>query len=152
MGDGELCGSTHQLEFDHDLEVALGGGPTIDNIRLLCKSHNLMKAENHLGRELMARFRGDLARAWALNRAQVTHPLQVALRHVAACWRERHLDLCLGCVPAHGRQGKHPVSSKMLTFWLRELAVTRSSFPSLLKSPFVTALRPAGGEELAPVT
>ncbi len=111
-----------------------------------------MKAENHLGRELMARFRGDLARAWALNRAQVTHPLQVALRHVAACWRERHLDLCLGCVPAHGRQGKHPVSSKMLTFWLRELAVTRSSFPSLLKSPFVTALRPAGGEELAPVT
>lgn len=63
MGDGKLCGSTHQLEFDHDLEVALGGEPTIDNIRLLCKSHNLMKAENHLGRELMARFRGDLARA-----------------------------------------------------------------------------------------
>jgi hypothetical protein len=25
MGDGELCGSTHRLEFDHDLEVALGG-------------------------------------------------------------------------------------------------------------------------------
>jgi hypothetical protein len=58
MGDGEACGATHQLEFDHDLEVALGGGPTIDNIRLLCKSHNLMKAENHLGREFMARFRG----------------------------------------------------------------------------------------------
>jgi len=58
MGDGKLCGSTHQLEFDHDLEVALGGAPTIDNIRLLCKSHNLMKAENRLGREFMARFRG----------------------------------------------------------------------------------------------
>jgi len=63
MEDGELCGSTHKLEFDHDLEVALGGKPAIGNIRLLCKSHNLMKAENHLGRELMARFRGDLARA-----------------------------------------------------------------------------------------
>jgi 5-methylcytosine-specific restriction endonuclease McrA len=59
MGDGEVCGSTHRLEFDHDLEVALGGKPTIDNMRLLCKSHNLMKAEQHLGRNLMAKFRKD---------------------------------------------------------------------------------------------
>jgi 5-methylcytosine-specific restriction endonuclease McrA len=57
MGDGELCGSTHRLEFDHDLEVALGGKATIDNIRLLCKGHNLMKAEQHLGKALMAKFR-----------------------------------------------------------------------------------------------
>src|SRR5229473_1642470 len=59
MGDGEVCGSTHRLEFDHDLEVALGGKPTIENIRLLCKSHNLMKAEQHLGRAVMAKFRKD---------------------------------------------------------------------------------------------
>jgi hypothetical protein len=59
MGDGEVCGSTHRLEFDHDLEVALGGKPTIGNIRLLCKGHNLMKAEQHLGRSFMARFRKD---------------------------------------------------------------------------------------------
>jgi hypothetical protein len=59
MGDGEVCGSTHRLEFDHDLEVALGGKPTIGNVRLLCKSHNLMKAEQHLGRTLMAKFRKD---------------------------------------------------------------------------------------------
>src|SRR5216684_3833465 len=59
MGDGEMCGSTHRLEFDHDLEVALGGKPTIENVRLLCKSHNLMKAEQHLGRTLMAKFRKD---------------------------------------------------------------------------------------------
>jgi hypothetical protein len=39
--------------------VALGGKPTIDNMRLLCKSHNLMKAEQHLGRNLMAKFRKD---------------------------------------------------------------------------------------------
>jgi len=57
MGDGEVCGSTHRLEFDHDLEVALGGKPTIGNVRLLCKSHNLMKAEQHLGRNFMAKFR-----------------------------------------------------------------------------------------------
>src|ERR1700694_4633382 len=33
MGDGELCGSTHRLEFDHNLEVALGGKPVTENIR-----------------------------------------------------------------------------------------------------------------------
>jgi hypothetical protein len=59
MGDGQVCGATHRLEFDHDLEVALGGKPTIGNIRLLCKSHNLMKAEQHLGRTFMAKFRKD---------------------------------------------------------------------------------------------
>jgi hypothetical protein len=57
MGDGELCGSAHRLEFDHELEVALGGKPTPGNIRLLCKGHNLMKAEQNLGRALMERFR-----------------------------------------------------------------------------------------------
>jgi hypothetical protein len=61
MGDGKLCGSTHRLELDHDLEVALGGKPTLGNIRLLCKSHNLMKAEQHLGKALMAKFRKDSA-------------------------------------------------------------------------------------------
>jgi hypothetical protein len=59
MGDGEVCGSTHRLEFDHDLEVALGGKPTIGNVRLLCKSHNLMKAEQHLGRTFVAKFRKE---------------------------------------------------------------------------------------------
>jgi hypothetical protein len=61
MGDGKLCGSKHRIEFDHDLEVALGGKPTVDNMRLLCKSHNLMKAEQHLGKALMAKFRKDSA-------------------------------------------------------------------------------------------
>jgi hypothetical protein len=62
MGDGEVCGATHRLEFDHDLEVALGGKPTIGNVRLLCKSHNLMKAEEHFGRAFMAKFRKGASR------------------------------------------------------------------------------------------
>jgi hypothetical protein len=57
MGDGKVCGSRHQLEFDHDLEVALGGKPTIANVRLLCKRHNLMKAEQRFGKTFMAKFR-----------------------------------------------------------------------------------------------
>ena len=59
MGDGKVCGSRHRLEFDHDLEVALGGKPTIGNVRLLCKSHNLMKAEQRFGRAFMANFRKE---------------------------------------------------------------------------------------------
>jgi hypothetical protein len=59
MGDGAICGATHRLEFDHDLEVAFGGKPTVGNVRLLCKSHNLMKAEQRFGRTFMAKFRKD---------------------------------------------------------------------------------------------
>ncbi|HXN55991.1 MAG TPA: HNH endonuclease, partial [Myxococcales bacterium] len=59
MGDGAMCGETHRLEFDHDLEVALGGKPTIGNVRLLCKTHNLMKAEQRFGKTFMAKFRKD---------------------------------------------------------------------------------------------
>jgi 5-methylcytosine-specific restriction endonuclease McrA len=59
MGDGKVCGARHRLEFDHDLEVALGGKATIGNIRLLCRSHNLMKAEQRFGRTFMAKFRKD---------------------------------------------------------------------------------------------
>src|SRR5438105_4466093 len=54
MGHGKICGSTQQLEFDHAVEVALGGRPAADNIQLLCKAHNLMRAERNLGRQLMA--------------------------------------------------------------------------------------------------
>src|ERR1700674_716516 len=59
MGDGKVCGSRHRLEFDHDLEVARGGKSTVGNIRLLCKIHNLMKAERRFGRTFMAKFRKD---------------------------------------------------------------------------------------------
>ena len=40
----------------------------IENIRLLCKSHNLMKAEQHLGRTFMAKFRKDCAAQRASRR------------------------------------------------------------------------------------
>ena len=58
MGDGQRCGATRKLEFDHHLEVALGGKSTGENVRLLCKAHNSMKAEKNLGRALMSKFRG----------------------------------------------------------------------------------------------
>jgi hypothetical protein len=39
--------------------VALGGKPTTGNIRLLSRAHNVMKAEQHLGRAFMAQFRKE---------------------------------------------------------------------------------------------
>jgi 5-methylcytosine-specific restriction endonuclease McrA len=57
MGDGKPCGSTHRLEFDHGREFSLGGESTVDNVRLLCRKHNVMKAEERFGREFMGRFR-----------------------------------------------------------------------------------------------
>src|SRR5690242_3154478 len=42
--DGRRCGSTWQLEFHHLFEAALGGAPTVDNIALRCRGHNVFHA------------------------------------------------------------------------------------------------------------
>jgi 5-methylcytosine-specific restriction endonuclease McrA len=36
LESGEICGSTHRLQFDLIRPVALGGKPTVDNLRLAC--------------------------------------------------------------------------------------------------------------------
>jgi HNH endonuclease len=56
--DGHRCGSRWKLELDHVLPVARGGASTADNLRIVCKSHNLLHAEQTFGREHMARFAG----------------------------------------------------------------------------------------------
>ena len=50
---GRRCESKWMLEFDHILEFARGGEPTIDNVRLLCRGHNQYAAECTYGREFM---------------------------------------------------------------------------------------------------
>jgi hypothetical protein len=39
---GGVCGSTYQPEFDHQTPKALGGSATVDDIRILCRPHNLL--------------------------------------------------------------------------------------------------------------
>jgi hypothetical protein len=56
--DGRRCGSTWQLEFDHVQVAALGGKATVDEMRVLCRPHNMLHAEQVFGREYMAQFRG----------------------------------------------------------------------------------------------
>jgi 5-methylcytosine-specific restriction endonuclease McrA len=57
--DGRRCGSRWRLEFDHVTSVALGGATTADGLRLLCRVHNQLHAEQVFGAEHMARFRRD---------------------------------------------------------------------------------------------
>jgi len=51
--DGQRCGSTWQVELDHIRPAALGGPSTMENLRLLCRSHNALSAEQAFGREHM---------------------------------------------------------------------------------------------------
>lgn len=54
--DGRRCGSTWKLELDHVQAAALGGPPTLANLRLRCRPHNLLHAEETFGRAHMAKF------------------------------------------------------------------------------------------------
>jgi hypothetical protein len=50
---GRRCGSRWMLEFDHVQEFALGGEATVDNVRLLCRTHNQYAAECSYGAGFM---------------------------------------------------------------------------------------------------
>jgi 5-methylcytosine-specific restriction endonuclease McrA len=53
---GRRCGATRNLEIDHIVPVAHGGSNAQSNLRLLCRAHNLLAAEQVYGREFMAPF------------------------------------------------------------------------------------------------
>ena len=50
---GHRCGSTVRLEYDHIEPVARGGSSTTANIRLVCRAHNQLAAEQSFGAEFM---------------------------------------------------------------------------------------------------
>jgi 5-methylcytosine-specific restriction endonuclease McrA len=55
--DGRRCGSRWRLELDHIRPAAMGGPSTVENLRLRCRVHNALHAEEAFGRARMARFR-----------------------------------------------------------------------------------------------
>jgi 5-methylcytosine-specific restriction endonuclease McrA len=57
--DGQRCGSTWKVELDHIQPAALGGPSTVENLRILCRSHNALSAEYVFGRAHMDLFRGQ---------------------------------------------------------------------------------------------
>ena len=50
------CSSEHKLQFDHILPIALGGATSVSNLRLLCRTHNLLADRLSLGDDLMSRY------------------------------------------------------------------------------------------------
>jgi hypothetical protein len=44
---GQRCDGVYQLQVDHKIPVALGGSNDISNLRILCRTHNLLEAKRH---------------------------------------------------------------------------------------------------------
>ncbi len=54
--DGVHCGQRRFVQIEHAIGVAQGGTNAPENLTLLCRRHNLIRAERTLGREKMRAF------------------------------------------------------------------------------------------------
>ncbi len=54
---GRRCPERHRLEYHHLHPFAMGGGHTADNVRLMCRTHNLYLAEHDYGQGAMTAYR-----------------------------------------------------------------------------------------------
>ena len=54
---GKRCSSCRRLEYDHIISRAKGGKSTIPNLRLRCRAHNQLAAEQEFGRAFMQKKR-----------------------------------------------------------------------------------------------
>jgi 5-methylcytosine-specific restriction endonuclease McrA len=54
---GKKCSSDKFLEIDHIHPRALGGDHALDNLRLLCREHNLLMAAKHFGMNKIEAYR-----------------------------------------------------------------------------------------------
>jgi hypothetical protein len=45
--NGQRCDGIYQLQVDHKIPVALGGSNNISNLRVLCRTHNLLEAKRY---------------------------------------------------------------------------------------------------------
>jgi 5-methylcytosine-specific restriction endonuclease McrA len=42
--NGQRCDGVYQLQIDHKIPLALGGSNNPSNLRVLCRTHNLLEA------------------------------------------------------------------------------------------------------------
>jgi hypothetical protein len=57
---GRRCKERQRLEFHHEDPFGLGGDHDPAKVRLLCRGHNLLLAEQVYGKEMMLKYRNDL--------------------------------------------------------------------------------------------
>ena len=85
---GRRCPERLGLQFHHDDPHGLGGDRSVDNVRLLCRPHNLYMAEMDYGKDKMERYRRSADRvrepkpSFPLfpGRVQESPPLRAALQ------------------------------------------------------------------------
>jgi len=53
---GKVCGSRFQIQIDHRIPVAKGGQSNSENLRLVCRQHNILFAVQHFGENKMKVF------------------------------------------------------------------------------------------------
>ena len=53
---GKICGSKFQVQIDHIIPVALNGESILDNLRCLCRAHNIHEARRIFGAEKMEKY------------------------------------------------------------------------------------------------
>jgi hypothetical protein len=64
--NGRRCEARAFLELDHEVPKALGGPADAENLRVLCRAHNQLVAEQAFGRERIERAR-HLRRQRSMN-------------------------------------------------------------------------------------
>jgi hypothetical protein len=69
LDQGEVCGSTFQVQLDHVVPLALGGETSVGNLRCACAFHNRLAARRSLGEAVMAATRRRGARAPSARRS-----------------------------------------------------------------------------------
>jgi hypothetical protein len=72
LADGGICGATVRLEVDHVHPRGKGGPSTVDNCRILCRSHNVEAARREYGDAHMDLF---VAREEAAPYGSVDNPI-----------------------------------------------------------------------------
>jgi 5-methylcytosine-specific restriction endonuclease McrA len=56
LDGGGRCGSTHLLELDHIDPWARFGEPTVANLRVVCRAHNMVAAKRVFGAACVERY------------------------------------------------------------------------------------------------
>ena len=73
--NGKRCSERSYLEYHHEDPYAIGGEPTIDNISLRCRAHNVYEAELAFGAAAVARSREEaVARRQRVKSASAVPP------------------------------------------------------------------------------
>jgi hypothetical protein len=82
---GKACEARSFLEFDHVDPVARGGKATVEGMRLRCRAHNQLEAENAFGAEFMERKRVQA------RQEEQTRGVASALRNLGLSARDARL-------------------------------------------------------------